>query len=78
MGTNPLPEVAPSPIAPYWINVGGGDSVLSGIQQFDFEEIAIASAERDRKAQEEQQAKAQAMVKAGLVSALDLGASTKA
>jgi VWFA-related protein len=78
MGTNPLPEVAPSPIAPYWINVGGGDSVLSGIQQFDFDEIAIASAERDRKAQEEQQAKAQAMVKAGLVSALDLGASTKA
>ena len=78
LGTSPLPQVAPGVASPAWINVGGGDAVLSGIQQFDFDEIAIATAERDRKAQEEQAAKAQAMVTAGLISALDLAASTKA
>lgn len=73
-GTNPLPQVAPSASSPSWINVGGGDFMLSRIEQFDFNEIAIETAERDRKAREEWEANRAKMIKDGLISSLDLAA----
>jgi len=76
--------VVPVPIAgvnigvPPLINAGGGDGVLGSIQAFDFALLNIETAERERKAREEQIAKAQKMVDDGLVSALDLAAPVKA
>src|SRR5215831_11927293 len=73
--------VQTSPIdltVPPLINAGGGDGVLGSIQAFDFALLNIETNERERKAREEQAAKVQGMVTAGLISALDLAAPTKA
>src|SRR5215472_10873408 len=73
--------VQTSPIdltVPPLINAGGGDGVLGSIQAFDFALLNIETNERERKAREEQAAKVQGMVTAGIISALDLAAPTKA